>query len=78
MPQNIFINGMIESTKPPIINNDDDSLLKVECQHCRVAVDLSELDQHEKECLEKINDIIIQQERITLQECSSEDEGSEE
>jgi hypothetical protein len=43
-----------------------------------VAVDLSELDQHEKECLEKINDIIIQQERITLQECSSEDEGSEE
>lgn len=35
------------------LDEDEDSLLKVECHHCRLQVDMSELDQHERECCDR-------------------------
>ena len=53
-----------------IANNVDcnESLLNAECQHCTRVVDLTDLDQHERECLEildkrMIQNLIEQQER---------------
>lgn len=39
---------------------DDMSMLKVECTHCHKQIDMAEIDQHEAKCLDAINQRVVE------------------